>query len=321
VHGLNRIDGRWDLRGFIFGPAKPMGDSFSFRNLQIDLVLGKTVFNKTSFLDIDLSHAQAADVIWQRCRFENVSFDGVQATDTGFWACQFEQATFDRANFVDNVFAVNIDLAPCCFTNCVFHETDLRGTSHTFTLYRNVTFESANLDEVDFDGARFENCKFTGLIKGVQFRSKSAMSMRGLLTVSKIDTTVFPNKMINVDFSGADLRGVNFSGVDLRSCRFPADDRHLVIFSQNRVFTEVRRKVVDTWTGKYRESALNYLDAMHLSIEKLQGLFLTEAKLKQPIDLVNLDDLIDFRDEAFGRSLFDLIAKTNIELTQRTNAI
>jgi uncharacterized protein YjbI with pentapeptide repeats len=280
--------------------------------LQIDLVLGKTVFNKTSFLDIDLSHAQAADVIWQRCRFENVSFDGVQATDTGFWACQFEQATFDRANFVDNVFAVNIDLAPCCFTNCVFHETDLRGTSHTFTLYRNVTFESANLDEVDFDGARFENCKFEGKLKWVEFRGSSRTAVKGLFVRKHIDTSQqFPNRMVNVDFSSAQLIGVNFSGVDLSTCKFPDDGRHVIVREQNRVLTKVRQTVAKTWSGGERDVALRFLDAGYLSVERSFGGFLTAEKTKQPIDVINLDDLIELSGESAGRCLFDLIRESN----------
>ena len=298
VPGLSQVQERWDLRGLTFRlPA--------IRRTIWDMLNNSLTFKSTFIRDTDLSYADADDTRWESCQLSNVVFDDANLSGIILNSCDVTSASFRGTDLRAGVFGVKSLTSATEFSKCVFADADMRGTGHWITSYRDCVFSAANLHNVDFDGARFTHCSFAGLVFGASFHSRST-----LITLSgrfPHPEAAQPNKMLSVDFSAANLRGVNFEGVDLSSCRFPNDGRHLVVRRQHDVFEEARAIVSKEWTGEQREAALTYLEWNHLTPNIVPNSGITEAKLRQPIDVINLDDLIEYIDPITGPRLFDLI--------------
>jgi hypothetical protein len=122
-----------------------------------------------------------------------------------------------------------------------------------------------------------------------------------------------------VDFSKAVLRGVNFDGVDLSTCTFPNDSRHLVLHDQNAVLRLARETISQGWTGMHQRDAIKYLDSLHLVPEPNSPV--TEARLRQPIDVINLDDLKEYIGIAVGERLYRLLVDINSKTTEQRGTL
>ena len=313
---LSTIDGRVDLRGFPLESANTAGKSYLFRQYVVQPLSGGVRFSRLRLDAVDLSLARINNAVWERCSLTDVKFDHSEWTESGLWACEVSNASFDMARMSGSTIGGNLGAEACSYANCSFNGTDLRDSGHTFTTYNNCSFGAANLLEVDFDGARFTNCKFEGTLDSTAFHVYSRLASSALVKWRKLDTRQFINKMDGVDFENARLRYVNFDGVDLTRCRFARDGRHLVIRNQHEVFVRVRDVVSREWPGCDRQAALDELDGMYLSVEKLHGMFVTEDKLKQPVAVINLDDYIDSYGKELGAKIFALIASVNSQVNQ-----
>ena len=60
--------------------------------------------------------------------------------------------------------------SPTEFVECRFSNSNMVSSAHGAAKYLKCHFENNNLNEVNFDGARFEDCIFTGLMESVEFR-------------------------------------------------------------------------------------------------------------------------------------------------------
>lgn len=295
---LERHNDRWDLRGLILPPLKRTG-YLPLGSQVVETVQGLTKFRGIRLVDIDLSYATLQDSAWAKSKLENVLLNYANADQIGFWACHLSDIEFRYASLNHACLGGNMGRVASSFANVDFSHAHLQGTTHGFASYEGCDLSYADLDDVDFDGARLVSCKFAGLIKDLRFRAHSRMPSLPLFPWQKVDTMRFTNLMEDVDFSKADLRGVNFDGVDLSRCKFAEDDYILVIRNQYEVLSKARNIIAHEWAED---------DVKHI-LYLLDQFYLIDSKKSQPIQIINRKDLIDFFGHRTGEKVFSLFGK------------
>jgi len=228
----------------------------------------------------------------------------------GAWQSDAQDVSLAHADLRDAALGGAIGRTANRYSRVDFTRANLTNAGHSFEEYEDCDFSHARLKEVNFDGARFRRCRFAGVLDSVLFRLHPANTPLPLGPWEKrVDPKSFANPMEQVDYSNAELRGVDFDGVDLSTCLFPADGNHLVIPQQLEVFRAAREVVAREWAGKEREVAIDLLDAMYLSIDRLEGSFMTPEKLEQPIQVVNRKDFQEWFDPGPGERLYRILEK------------
>jgi uncharacterized protein YjbI with pentapeptide repeats len=308
IKALERVGGRWDLRGIEL-PQIVSRKWFSWRDLDVDRVSGRISFSKLKLADADFSYSNLSDVMLSDCSLTNVNFGHACLRGMGFWGCSLTDTTFDNADLREAVLGGVFGGQPNTFSNVTFRKANLSKTGGGFPLYRHCDFSHANLYMVNFDGARFENCRFAGLVEDAAFRRHALLVADPVLPWQKVDPLQFINHMECVDFAEAELRDVDFDSVDLSTCIFPEDGNHLVIHNQHRVLHSTRDAVATEWTGEARDVAIRLLDLLYLKRGMLEGHPLSAGRLSQPIQVVNRLDLRDSLGQEGGDQLFHLLQK------------
>jgi len=176
--------------------------------------LAEFVFSKSILSNCDLDHLR-----FSRCAFLNCSFDRCSFSHAGFWESNIDNCSFTRCKFRETAFGgINYNNPyPNLFSNSGFHRCDLKGSFHSCEVYKDCFFDNSNIDNIDFGGAVFEGCKFTGNISNVTFNSEY-----GIVPQVRI------NKMADCDFTDAKLHAILFRGIDLSDASF-AKDKNLLI--------------------------------------------------------------------------------------------
>ncbi|MCW4384193.1 pentapeptide repeat-containing protein [Salinibacterium sp. SYSU T00001] len=194
------IDGRTDLRGFVFPDPLQMGDArvggSTFRAIS-----AFPEFERVHWRDIDFSGAVMRNARFTESTIERCLFTGADLFDWRLWGSRILDTSFQRADLAGsaigtgpyrdagiNIWArVDFDRAnmsnavasECVFLDCSFRRSKLRGVWFT---------------HVTFDGVVFE-----GVLQRVKFAAQWSEGKRN------------PGPMRNADF-----RGVRFRDVDIR---------------------------------------------------------------------------------------------------------
>jgi uncharacterized protein YjbI with pentapeptide repeats len=286
---LGKHDGRWDLRGITLA-----GDGTGvYSNSNV-------AFKNYIFENVDFSFSTLSESQWEKCLFKNVTFAGAKADNSRFWACRFDNVVLEKTNLISALMNGTLQNDSGYFLNVHFVETDLRDTAYGNTLIKECKFIKCKLDQVDFHGGRFVNCKFVGKLDEVCFRGVEAINKK-LFPHRK----AIPNEMLNVDFSEAVLESVIFvDSIDLTHCVFPASDDYVTIrHNRNRIFEEARKIIDLSWEGMNKKIGLTLIDQHYLS----------------PRAINNIGDVIDkhsHKNKEYGEPFFELIRKLNNDLNK-----
>ncbi|MEO7719517.1 MAG: pentapeptide repeat-containing protein [Capsulimonas sp.] len=297
---LEKYDGRWDLRGFVF-PSATVTPVSEFDHHVVSRVEGMAELRKTVLQDVDFSHAVLSDSVWEYCVWQNVRCCEAEVKNVRFRVCNLTDVDFQNSDLRDCRFADNRGKNASRLERVTFAHSDLRRSAHGIETYHECDFSYANLADVSFEGASFIRCKFAGLMESVSFFLHSRLTITGFFPWLNANPEKISSRFENVDFTKAILMGVDFRGVDLSSCRFPCDEDHLVIYNQNRVFLEARDIIEATWEGEDRRIALSLVTKGHL----------VHAKKHQPIDVMNKQLEIEILGKDFGEKYFTLLSKIN----------
>lgn len=277
VKGLKKNNGRWDLRGV----GLPEG-----------LHLKNTVFEGVDFTSSDFHNST-----WKECTFKDVIFDNVQARYNKFWACEFKDCRFQKSDLSYSLLNGALDSKSGAFINVTFITSNLLHTVYGFPIVSGCVFDGCKLDKVDFNGCRFETCKFIGKLNEVIFRG-----------VPLVNKALFPsllverNRMINVDFRQSTLKSVMFiDEIELDQCFFPEGPNYIVIKNKRSLIFDKARKIIDsTWSGVNRTIGLALIDQYYMSERN-------KVLKYEVIDKKFLEET----DKGFGEDFFTLLEKLN----------
>lgn len=296
---IEKYNGRWDLRGAELSTLKKetriesSGHSFSQKE-------GSLKLKKAKLENIDFSYCNVKYSLIERCFVSNCIFKETKAQELYIIASDFINCCFEKSDISHSFLNENIGKNSGSFKNTEFIETNLKECSFSFPIVEQCSFENCNLYATNFNGSRFFDTKFKGVIDSPWFSGYATNINKSILGIfNSISPKNYPNKMINVDFSEAKLIGVSFiNGVDLNNCKFPNNENYILIKDIKKTFSKAREVINNEWPTDYKRIANNLID----------NLYLATNKQNQSMDLVDQYLLTDDgKMKEFGEKLFNLI--------------
>lgn len=215
-------------------------------------------FSRIALHDMDLSQAEAQDLVLRQCTFVNVDlsdvdWNGLKCLSSKFINCRFTEANLENAVF-DN----------CSF----FHPESSNGSQFLRANLRSTTFKKCDLSMCVFDGAdlfrvsieestavgaKFYRAKFDQAAKLTQNKLRYA-DLRGAqlakcnvsqndLAWAALDEADFTQAdLMGCDLGGASTRYTKFAGADLRGAMLTSFDiRSLDIQGAKILESQMRR--------------------------------------------------------------------------------
>ncbi|GAA1639845.1 pentapeptide repeat-containing protein [Catellatospora bangladeshensis] len=218
---LDRVDGRWDLRGLgapeprgvDADPAEPAGPqsgpiTFTF---EFATVAATLEFQRARLCDLDLRGAHLPRLRLFGCVIDNSLFDGAYCVGLRMWATDVMDSSFLAAELgrssVGGWYANRANK----LRNVDFRHADLSRLGCGVASFTDVDFSHAQLECTNFWQASLIRCRFAGVLREVVFDGRVLEPERDLA----------PNPMLDVDMAGVtafddvDFRGVNFDRVTL----------------------------------------------------------------------------------------------------------
>ncbi|WP_276374122.1 pentapeptide repeat-containing protein [Chryseolinea sp. H1M3-3] len=301
---LQRYCGRWDLRG------APLSKVKKERNIEVgghSLVqkIGTLKLKSVSLTSVDFSYAELNYSWWEKCQISNCLFEETKAKEIRVIASDFIDCIFKKADLNCSYINENIGSNSGSFKRVQFLETNLKECLFYFPVIEDCVFDNCNLEATNFNGSRFGNCKFIGLVDSPWFKGYPVNVHKSLFGFfNRINPKDFPNPMKNIDFSEAELIGVSFiNGIDLSKCIFPNDpEKYVVVKNLHYVFSTAKRIVNESWNEEDRRKGHNLIDNIYFS----------KDRQNQYMDLLDKNLLTEDENEnGFGERFFKLIQTIN----------
>lgn len=256
IKGLQKVDKRWDLRGFSFPVPKVLG-AYLQEGVKYERARGFSV-RYSQLHDIDFSHAIFYRTQWERCSFKNILFHSCDLIQTRFFGCDFDKISFSSSDFKDSILGGAMGSDFGSFTRTDFNECNLTQVFFHSPEISNCNFLNSRIKFVDFNGSRFTNCNFVGELNQVVFRKYPAEN-----------GVARENKMKNTSFINAILRDCIFqSELDLTSCRFPSENHLYIKGNRIQIFEKAKDIIGSFWEGQDLEKGLILLEKKYLIPQK-----------------------------------------------------
>lgn len=274
VLGISKDAKYYDLRGIKLNPL-------TNKEREVERV----VFIKPNkFSDIDFSYADLSNSEWRNCEFINCKFENTTFFNVKLENCQFKEIDFVNCKFKNSNLGINSLKNSGKYYKVNFIKNTFKYVDFRFPIFDECNFIENNITQVDFDGSRFFNTKFSGIIDSADFRGYSLFASTKILGLFKVfDPLKFKNEMINVDFSNCELKYVGFyNDIDLSKCNFPKGDNYLYIKNPSKCYTQAKMTIQNTWKNdKERKEAINIIDEFWFPKSKhnMKTDFLTKTKI------------------------------------------
>lgn len=236
---LDRLDGRWDLRGLGAQDARAAepdttaaqagGMSFTF---EFSTVAATLEFQRARLVDLDLRGAHLPRLRLFGCVIDNSLFDGAHCVGMRMWATDVSDSSFLAADVARSSVGGWYANRANRLRNVDFRHADLARLGCGVASFTDVDFSYAQLECTNFWQASLIRCRFAGVLREVVFDGRVLEPERGLAA----------NPMLDVDlakvtaFDDVDFRGVNFDRVTL-----PATPALLVVRGVHRVEAGIAR--------------------------------------------------------------------------------
>ena len=215
--GLGERDGRVGLRGLRLPPPERL-HAYRKRGWVIEELGGLLVLRGLHLADLDLSGGSLEGLRFFATTVANCRFDDARCQDWRLWATDVEHCSFVGADLRKAVLGSWYENRENVWRHVNFTGANLRGIVSTAATFEDCDFSDAHLAKIDFQSSGFVRCRFAGLLREVIFYDHGHKTGKAK-----------PNRMIDIDFSGADLRMVEFRHLDLDRVTFPNDASHLVV--------------------------------------------------------------------------------------------
>src|SRR5690606_13145977 len=146
--------------------------------------------------------------------------------NTSFKDCKFVESKMNNA-FLN----LGVGNKSGEFVDCLFYRCDLTDSSFGFPIINNCDFNECILFRTAFNGSRLSNVNFRGVLDSCFFDGYDVYHSN-FISLNRYSRTKQKNKMLEVDFNEATLKGGSFRyGISLEHCLFP--NGPLYIFIKN----------------------------------------------------------------------------------------
>lgn len=305
VTGIKQFVGRWDLRGAKLSTLANKRTIGAGKH-ELTQRFGTLRLKQVSIESIDFSFADISYSYWDRCNINNCIFEETKAVELRIIASNFSNCIFRKTNFFYSYFNLNIGSNSGSIISSEFVESNLSKCIFNFPLIEQCLFNDCNLKETDFDGSRFRDCKFKGVLDSLWFRGYSLNAQNSVLGLfNKVGPIDYLNPMDNVDFSEAKLIGVSFTNkIDLSKSIFPNNDNYLLVKNLEKVYTRMKEIINQEWLGEDKRKALAFIN----------NIYYTPNRQNQSFDLVDKFIVTDEgKDNEFGKKFFNLLKNISLD--------
>jgi uncharacterized protein YjbI with pentapeptide repeats len=280
--GLDRIDGRWDLRGFST-EAPAATTTSAVRTIagqyEVSRVSGRVRLRGLSLRDLDLRGSRLQGLSLDHCELTNSRFDEAKLNGLRVRDSSVSDVTFDGADLRDAV----LSIGSAAFERVSFRGADLRGAIPGPAQIADSDFSSARLKGVEFWDTRLTRVRFAGRLEDVTFAAR-----RPILGLLGHDET-----LVDVDFSDCEFRYVDLRHLNLDRVKLPERPGHVVVRRIRCVLDELIARC--SASGDQRISVvLLRLQRDHLGPRQDQGVLV-------------FADLLRDQDPELRRSFGDLV--------------
>jgi uncharacterized protein YjbI with pentapeptide repeats len=247
--GLERADGRVDLRGIV-SPPRELGPG---RHPSSEYTTD-AIATGVAWRDLDFSKARIGSIKIRHGIIDNCVFDGASCLHLGMWATRVTRSTFLKADLRAAVLGGVETGKRNEFCEVNFSGADLRESVYDAANFTRCTFSNTKLRKVNFWGSVFVDCTFEGVLDETTFARYGQSEPKSPT-----------NEMRGVDFRRAELRSVEFYGLDLEDVKWPERGDHLVIhdfvktldkaIAEMNTNPEIRVRGLAAYLGGYRQHA------------------------------------------------------------------
>jgi hypothetical protein len=187
--------------------------------------------------------------------FRRVTFDQFAPEGCTFEHCDFSRQTLDRR--YQPLFSSR---RQSVFRDCSFDGADLTGVRPGQARFERCSFDDAILDAWESFTAEFIDCTFAGRVANVRFYGRPWGA-----NADKLDPARTTNAFTGNDFRRADLMGVTFiHGIDITKQRWPDGPEYVILDRIHQRLAKVRVEVLEWRDHKARQEALDMLQAASL---------------------------------------------------------
>lgn len=280
----------------------------------IDVFLNKEKFSNLDLdggkdkITLDVDFCQKCNFkksMWSNCKIQNAGFNNLNFGGAEFVSNTFKNFYFTNCDF-RNTTIVSSKCVLSIFENVLFDNVDFRNAIILNPYFKNCNFKNCNFKNVDFNGSGFDYCKFEGVLDSPIFRGKANSLKRTSLLDKLLMVKSNENKMINIDFTKSQLKGVTFiDEIDLSTCKFPENDLYILVKNHVSVFNEMKKVLENLrWSFENKKTAIQIIDIIYLRKESIKNSHIL-------VDAFLLDEFGEnFRIEFF--SLLKKILKTRL---------
>lgn len=187
--------------------------------------------------------------------FRRVTFDQFAPEGCTFEHCDFSGQTLDRR--YQPLFSSR---RQSIFRDCSFDGAELTGVRPGQARFERCSFADAKIDAWESFTAEFVDCTFAGRVHNVRFYGRPWGAH-----AEQLDPARKVNAFTGNDFRKADLMGVTFiHGVDIGKQRWPVGPQYVILDRIHQRIAKVRVGVLDWHDHKARQEALDMLQAASL---------------------------------------------------------
>ncbi len=193
------------VRNSVFTSAD-FSNSYMINSINTDSTLTDVNFSGANlgnsyFNNVDLRNANLNGAVLDLLLTDNVDFSGAKLNDANISGLQINLANFTNADFSGISKPMNAYFASSDFTNANF-----AGTILDYLRIDNSYFSGAKFNDVRLVGASIKNSDFTGAdLSGADMTGASILNSDFTNTV--LVNTIFPDNVVSVNLSGADVTG------------------------------------------------------------------------------------------------------------------
>ena len=194
-------------------------------------------------------------VVVRDADFRRVTFDQFAPEGCTFERCDFSHQALDRR--YQPLFSSR---RQSVFRDCSFDGADLTGVRPGQARFESCSFDGAKLDGWESFTAEFIDCRFAGIVHNVRFYGKPWGA-----SAAKLDPARTVNAFTGNDFRKADLVGVTFiHGVDIRKQKWPEGTQYVILDRIHQRIAKARLGVLEWRDQHQRQEALDMLQAASL---------------------------------------------------------
>jgi hypothetical protein len=187
--------------------------------------------------------------------FSRVTFDQFAPEGCTFEHCDFSGQTLDRR--YQPLFSSR---KQSIFRDCSFEGADLTQVRPGQARFERCSFVNAKIDSWESFTSEFVDCTFAGRLVNVRFYGRPWG-----VTADKIDPHRTVNAFDGNDFRRADLQSVLFiHGIDIKKQRWPDSTQYVILDRIHQRIAKVRVGVLEWRDHHARQEALDMLQAASL---------------------------------------------------------